>query len=307
MNYEEFKAEVMEELRIYYGAGTELCLTKINRVFDKSYDGILVRKLGVTEQMSPVINLEEYYEKYRNRDEGVRYWCNEMIRMLDESSRDESVLKFCKAVRSWGTVRKRVLPHFMPMNYQPEKGSDMIVGRFRDLMYCYAVLDSFSDKGVCTIRITKSLLKSYGITEEELHEQAMKNLNDMGYEFYKMGMAKGGNGVSLNQCKTELEPGMFYVLQSAMQVGGAAVLLNEELIRSLFGDTDCYLVPSSIHELLVLKDVGAMSYQEINQIIQDVNKTDVDEYDRLADHCFYYNGSTGEIISLYDEECREVV
>lgn len=307
MNYEEFRAVVMEKLQAYYGEETEISVEPMNKGFDKSYDGLIVRKPEMAGQPVPVINLEMFYGRYMDGIESVEYWCDAMIQMINDKDGFEEVCEIRKMILNWAAARDKVLPRFMPMNYEPDPEKNFVLRSFYDLTVGYVIADSFAEEAAHFVRVSKPLLSLYGISENDLHEQAMKNLRAMGHELNNMNIAGALTGEFLKPCEGELEPDKLYVLKSSMPTGGAVVLLDEELIRDVLKDTDCYLIPSSTHELIVMVDNGNMDYQTVNQMIQDINETEVAEYDRLADHCFYYEGSSGRIISLYDEECQRAV
>ena len=63
----------------------------------------------------------------------------------------------------------------------------------------------------------------------------------------------------------------------------------EEKGRSL------YIIPSSIHELLIYPDFGDVSPAELSGYVKEVNRTQVQPQDRLSDHIYYYDRQTDEI------------
>lgn len=87
---------------------------------------------------------------------------------------------------------------------------------------------------------------------------------------------------------------------------GMPVLTNKERVHGAYIDAEiaaqfcidngvnsCYIIPSSIHELILLADAG-MDLDYINSTICDVNENEVDATDRLSGHAYRYDIATNE-------------
>lgn len=64
-----------------------------------------------------------------------------------------------------------------------------------------------------------------------------------------------------------------------------------EKVAELLG-TNYYVLPSSIHELLILPDNGSMQLSELEAMVREVNATQVAPEDRLSDKVQYYDRET---------------
>ena len=53
-----------------------------------------------------------------------------------------------------------------------------------------------------------------------------------------------------------------------------------------------YLLPSSIHEMIIVPESNSPSREHLNEMITEVNQTQVDEEEFLSDCVYYYNSST---------------
>lgn len=61
----------------------------------------------------------------------------------------------------------------------------------------------------------------------------------------------------------------------------------EKIAASLGGNY--FVLPSSIHEVLVLPDYGNLNYMELEQMVKEINKTTVDRKDQLSNDVYYYD------------------
>ena len=52
---------------------------------------------------------------------------------------------------------------------------------------------------------------------------------------------------------------------------------------------DFFILPSSIHEVLLMRDDGGIKAQELKDIISSVNKSEVMPEERLSDHAYRYD------------------
>lgn len=78
---------------------------------------------------------------------------------------------------------------------------------------------------------------------------------------------------------------------------GARVLAYPTLpieLREKFG-TSCYILPSSVHEILIMPDNGFMDVKELRKMVRDVNASEVSAKDKLTDSVYYFDIETGKI------------
>ena len=61
-----------------------------------------------------------------------------------------------------------------------------------------------------------------------------------------------------------------------------------------WGDCDLYILPSSIHEVLLLAD-NEIPVDELRRMVRSVNRGVVDEMDRLSDEVYYYQRGSGKL------------
>ena len=90
-------------------------------------------------------------------------------------------------------------------------------------------------------------------------------------------------------------PEEFYVATTDDRSRGAAVIaypgLLEEAVRIMGGSY--YVLPSSIHEVLLLSAKTDFDYLGLEELVRDVNSSFVAEKERLSDHVYYYDADNG--------------
>ena len=52
---------------------------------------------------------------------------------------------------------------------------------------------------------------------------------------------------------------------------------------------DYFILPSSVHETIILPDNGAMTAKELEAMVTEINATQVEPWDRLTDQVYHYD------------------
>ena len=82
-----------------------------------------------------------------------------------------------------------------------------------------------------------------------------------------------------------------YLLTNTNRAYGAIYMAVPDVLKQIGKDmgTDFYILPSSIHECLILPDTDLADEEELNNLVSLVNRGWVSEKDVLADHVYYYD------------------
>lgn len=104
---------------------------------------------------------------------------------------------------------------------------------------------------------------------------------------------------------------MPYVFFTPRPVSGAAALLDRDALQNV-SDTlggDLHILPSSIHEVLVLPS-SILKPEELEVLVRSVNRTEVRPEDVLSNHVYHYDCQTKQLSmavtrNLYEEKKPE--
>lgn len=81
-----------------------------------------------------------------------------------------------------------------------------------------------------------------------------------------------------------------------VKVNGAAAILNDDIRQEIAEKVgDFYMLPSSIHETLIIPKDAGMEFKELEQMVQEVNQTQVAPGERLSDHVYEYDAKEHEL------------
>ena len=149
-----------------------------------------------------------------------------------------------------------------------------------DLAVVYQILMDKTGEGTATI--TDNLMDGYGITLEELHDQALQNMdtlqphsfkgmNETVAEMIAVDIAREQN-VGMDEAKEMAMqmmpdiPDTMYVLTNDTKVNGAAAILNDDIRQEIAEKVgDFYMLPSSIHETLIIRKMREWSLKNLSR------------------------------------------
>lgn len=91
-----------------------------------------------------------------------------------------------------------------------------------------------------------------------------------------------------------------YVLTNRQRYYGACCILYQDALKQVSEQLNdsLFILPSSIHEVIVIPASSADSPEELSGIVQEMNLTEVSPDEILSDHIYYYNRTNNQL-SMY--------
>lgn len=279
---------------------TELC-TDILANNGKKKIVISIGRRGTT--IYPSISIEAYFEQYMHGREMEKI-IEEILATLQKAITDIPKDALCW-VEDWETVKNSIFFRLVSKKKNKEYQNTMVYEEFCDLM-AIAIVQVFSDaKSVKTMRVTKTLLSHWNVSEAEVLKAARQNTECLcpGKIMDMVDVVS----TMLDPSEKELLPpgkptlGSMYVLTNINQVNGATVMMYDSFLKRLYQKIGVFvLLPSSIHEMIAYPfDKKGMSFYEYQQMVMEINQTCVLEEEVLADSVYLYDGK--QILLVADE------
>ena len=165
-----------------------------------------------------------------------------------------------------------------------------------------------------SITIRTGMLDLWGISADKLYDYADVNTQRLhpatfrsmaetmidimsGGNLMEMKMQFGKMNLSDDEFKREIvkeldkdNPIPIYVLQGDGAFGASVLLYDNVMseVREHFNG-NYFILPSSISELLVVKDDGVIDVRTLQEMVLEVNEIEVSETERLSDTVYYCN------------------
>ena len=168
--------------------------------------------------------------------------------------------------------------------------------RFLDLAVVFYYLIHLTAGEQATILIYNRHLPYWNVSTDTLFESAKINTPKLLPYYFDDIFSVLQNVSDLSEfSKNQLYP--LYVLTNSEKLFGAAVILYPNLLSSIAKkmNHDLIIIPSSLHEVLLLPAEQGESSEEYSSIIQEVNLSELSPEEILSDHAYYYSRKTDSI------------
>lgn len=167
---------------------------------------------------------------------------------------------------------------------------------FLDLAVLYRIVVGFNGGGELATTLKNDLFEKLDISFWELDDAAARNTERVGYEIRTLteiiGEAASDTWTLNNLLPSDKEQ---YILTNTKKINGANSLLFNHVFREFANkvEDDLYILPSSIHEVLIVQARGYSSdLLELATMVRDVNNAEVADDEILSYSVYKYSRDT---------------
>lgn len=298
ISWEEFVVEVRERLAEKVEDEELVKIQHIPKNNGVVLTGVCIMRKG--GKITPTIYLEEFYEKYH---EGMAL--EEITDAIVKKHRslqsiEEKNLDFFADFKQ---VKERVVFRLVNLERNKDRLKDMPYVKYLDLAIIFYCHVSMEKECHAAIPIYTRHMKMWNVEKEELWKLARKNtpklfpcklisMQEMIGEMMNLDEEEEGSPFDLQSVP-------MYILTNAYKLNGAAVLLYKHVLADFAKacNGDFYLLPSSIHEVILVPAIGCGCFQEMTEMVREVNESQVEEEELLSDHAYYYSRDMQKLLS----------
>lgn len=313
MDFEEFKEQV--KLKVSMKLGVETFLEEVPKNNGISLTGLIIR--GESTNISTIVYLNDYFENYQNGI-GIGDIMDSIFHVIHSNEFSRSVdlsgfLEYAKA-------RKQIVFRLVNYGKNKERLAEIPHRRFLDLavVYYYLVLEKPFD-GKAAVQINNRHMEGWGISEDELYKTALyntpallpcdiKNMDTHMINMIEKGIA-GDYGeddemkkLCLQYILSEIKSNSsnkipMYVMTNKDILMGAVCMLYPGIVKkfSCRVDSDLYILPSSVHETIIVPAGENINPEELKRIVPEINIMQVDAEEQLSDNIYVYRRATDTI------------
>lgn len=306
MDYEAFKEKVAEEIKDYLPDSYQDAKVEIHEVMknnDIQLDGLTIKQKD--SNVTPSIYLNDFFKEYeQGRPLDV------IMEHIAEIHMDhENVPEFdVSMIMNYESAKE----HIMPRLVNAEMNEQLLEQRPHvfesDLAVTFVVEVESTEQGIASVPITNDIMKAYGVDESELLQVAVQNMEEQHPATFQ-GMSETMLGIMAKEMDMDIAKGMMeelmpngqeimYVLSNDQGLNGAAAILSDktmDMIAEQIGE-DFYVLPSSVHEVLIVPDKGDLSREYLDEMVVTANADAVLLQDQLSDHAYMYSFESHELV-----------
>ncbi len=308
MNFDQFVETLRNEVKQLVGAEYSVsvnCVMKVNR----ELQGLNIRHKNSV--VSPSIYLEDYYQEYQ-RGKNIEKIAEEVIEI--SKYRKLNVEAFTDNIKNyeWVKVKLRV----KLMNFEKNKNMLQTVPyeRMLDLAIVPYIILSKGEE-LMSVTVSGKLLDCWGISEKEILKQAKQNtlafepvVVERMTDFISNMFLKDLNDDSdsddeqTSMIKSEFNKNseikeLYILTNQDNRYGAFAALQHEQLlnIAERLGADNLYILPSSVHEILVISSDNIKA-EQLREMVREVNRTTVSEEEFLSDEVYLFDSNKVSLI-----------
>ncbi len=260
--------------------------------------GLCIR--GKEMSVAPTIYLEKFYTDYQNGTD-----INDILNMIAKVRvRNEASFGFdINNIRSWDFCSERIFPRLVNHELNGRILEERPHRIIEDLAVTYYIdlseeeLQTDGDKG--SIAVNNDLAAAWGVDEEDLNRIALKNLHEKSDIVFQslnsmvQSLLSDGDDRSLfEDAETD---SLMYILTTGQKLNGFTLILDKEVMHKISRvfPEGYYLIPSSIHEALIVPKSEKMELHTLEEMVYEVNRSTVDPEIRVSDHIYTYEEGIG--------------
>ncbi len=313
MDYQEFEKNLVELIMEMLPEDYSLSVKAVEKNNGLVLNGLIINNKECN--ISPTIYLNYYFEEYK-KGKSVDELAGEILDQYKkfELHEDFDVSQFVDYEKCKDNIC------FKLINFEKNKKllDDVPFIDCSELAIVFYDLINSNSLETSSILIRNSHLKHWDKSVGDLMSVAskntprllgtnMKNLNALVSE-----MLENNSGIKINNNTDEdifAGDSPMYVLTNKSKLYGAACILQKDILDDFCNQQDVndfYIIPSSIHEVLLLPKNNEYDDKYLSEMIKEVNSTELSVEDVLADRVFVYDRGLSQIYCFDDDGEKNV-
>ncbi len=265
--------------------------------------GLTIAKEDVN--IFPTIYLEEYYRRFQSGISLERI-AQEILNLYREVRFQHSFEN--GFLKDYQQIKGKIVYHLVNREANQELLEEVPYEEYLDLAVIYYVLLEVNPYGMASLLIRDGHLELWDVTAREVACEAHRNTRRLlPYEFRTMSALLEELSVIGGEDSENGEDGengeddgkeFMYVLSNRIRSYGAAAILYENQLEGIgaYLEENFYMLPSSVHEVIIVPESAVPGKKELDILVADVNEAQVEEEDRLAGHAYYYDRNVRRLV-----------
>jgi len=298
-SFDDFKHDVVDNIKNYLPkeyASADVYISGVMKNNDQKLDGLIIKTDGVN--IAPTIYLNDYYKRLQEDDE---YDLDDVLKSISKLYLDNAVSSDfdMSKILDFNTARDNISCRIINAEYNERYLSDKPHETIEDLAVVYYVDLGSDEKGnIMSAPITTKIMDLYGVDIDMLHQVAIRNMNINNKPCFMdiISLIEQISNHHPSYLPEDLGIGV-YVLTNENKMHGAAALLNEDVmdqVSNKLGD-NFYILPSSIHEVILLKNSNEFDPNYLINMVKDINRREIRSDEKLSDNIYSYDSKNHKI------------
>lgn len=308
MVYETFQTVLTEKLTQHLNPDCRILIQKIPKNNGVILDGLCIGQKGAS--IAPTVYLNSYFERYQE-GASIEQIAEEISQLY---SRDSSLLQTDFSIlNDFSKLKNKIVYKLIHTAANTNLLKEIPSIPYLDLSIVFYLYLDESPSGQMTALIYNRHLAAWDTCLEELYQLASQNtpvlfppdLKTMSQVMEEILQRNCDNKETQDfmQDFSKSQPlSPLYVLTNSAGINGACAILYPKVLPDLSRQLkqDLVILPSSIHEVLIIPFDEHTSLDELSDMVKQVNQAEVPMEEQLSDHVYYYSYNSDEVLILQD-------
>ena len=296
MDFNEFKEQFTEDVKqglADAGIDAKISINTVEKM-NETYEAMTVTPEGSNVGVN--VNMEKFFEAYEN---GTPYEdvVDKAVNVIEGGFANQPTVDV-SALTDYDQMKDKLIMEVVSAEANADMLDKVPHKDMEDMAVVYRFEIDSNDDGRATILVTNQLIETMGVTPEQLHADAMENAPELKPAVIKgmsevMAEMMGVSTEDLAMMGMPMDPAdeQMFVASVPDKIHGAGVLAYQDFMDQAAERVggDFFILPSSIHEVLIVPDNGNMSLSDLEAMVKEVNATQVAPEDKLTDSVYHYD------------------
>ena len=261
---------------------------------NENYLGMTVKAQKNT--VLPTLNLNMFYDTLQH----FHYDLEKIMKKMAEVVQIRPMGVDMELFRDYGKAKEHLFIRVSNADKNQETLSNVPHTRVEDLAITYHISLGFEKNGISSAIVDNEMMRAFGVSKDELHQDAIENspkllpvkveplwrvMKNMVEELQAADVTEEDNDL----LQDEAIP--FTIVTNEQKINGASAIfypgVMDQIGRLLTGNY--FILPSSIHEMLILPDNGMITSSELKSWVVEANCCTVLPEEKLADEVYHYD------------------
>ena len=304
MNFEAFMESIKKHIKEYLPESYQDAQVTIReqQKLNNRYMGLTVIRPG--DARIPTINLTDLYRQYY---ENPKFRITDVLEQISQIIQREPERFDVSRLTQYGEAKKHLFMRVSNIEENLQVLDNVPYVERADLAITFHIAVEENEAGRASAIVTNNMMENFGVTRNQLYKDALENssfiapvmIDNLGEVVGRMEIeemeARGASEEEIRKAEeriyveSQYNP-MFVVTNETLLYGGSAIFypgVMDQLGEVLNGDF--FILPSSVHETLVVPDDGRISCHELKAMVMAINEKEVAPEDRLTDEVYHYD------------------
>ena len=293
MDYYTFTDKLLERLSNELGNNYHIHLEEISQNNSTAEEGFLVQKEG--EPISSTYSLGKYYDDYL----AGQTMENIIGNILIEHAKFEQLLSFPtpKELSDYSRIKDRLYLRLINRQWNKKYLKDKMYLPFLDLaaVFCMDMRNLSGTELLAEqtgVAVLTEQFRQWDVSTFTVFVDAIHNMEKNGdFVLQKLDEQVSDAKIGTDSKENLSEPEMWLIRDATEQYLNAAALLFPALLENaakVFRKS-FYIIPASVHELLLLPDGEGLKPKELKQMLEKTNHTLTAKEEWLSNSIYHYD------------------